>query len=109
YTVYKLQRMPVATARLFLLCFAYHRFLQINDNLIEAFVHLVDQYEAEAKSAAETAMQQAFIDATANLKAAGQVLTLFIDKSIAENVPFAQVKEKAFSLLQPEQFAVVAD
>ncbi|MFX7849900.1 hypothetical protein ABTK11_22590, partial [Acinetobacter baumannii] len=54
YTVYKLQRMPVATARLFLLCFAYHRFLQINDNLIEAFVHLVDQYEAEAKSAAET-------------------------------------------------------
>ncbi|MFX5656636.1 hypothetical protein ABTE24_20890, partial [Acinetobacter baumannii] len=56
-----------------------------------------------------TAMQQAFIDATANLKAAGQVLTLFIDKSIAENVPFAQVKEKAFSLLQPEQFAVVAD
>lgn len=109
YTVYKLQRMPVATARLFLLCFAYHRFLQINDNLIEAFVHLVDQYESEAKSAAETAMQQAFIDATANLKAAGQVLTLFIDKSIGEDVPFAQVKEKAFSLLQPEQFAVVAD
>lgn len=109
YTVYKLQRMPLATARLFLLCFAYHRFLQINDNLIEAFVHLVDQYESEAKSAAEAAMQQAFIDATANLKAAGQVLTLFIDKSIPEDAPFAEVKEKAFSLLQPEQFAVVAD
>jgi hypothetical protein len=32
YTVYKLQRMAVQIARLYLLCFAYHRFRQINDN-----------------------------------------------------------------------------
>jgi hypothetical protein len=44
YTVYKLQRIAVATTRLYLLCFAYHRFRQINDNLIEAFIHLIDQY-----------------------------------------------------------------
>lgn len=37
YTVYKLQRMARAQTRLYLLCFAYHRFRQINDNLIEAF------------------------------------------------------------------------
>jgi hypothetical protein len=40
YTAYKLRRMSLATVRLYLLCFAYHRFRQINDNLIEAFVHL---------------------------------------------------------------------
>jgi len=39
YTVYKLQRMPLARARLYLLCFAYYRFGQINDTLIEAFIH----------------------------------------------------------------------
>jgi len=44
YTVYKLQRMAGPTVRLYLLCFASHRFRQINDNLIEAFIHLVDQY-----------------------------------------------------------------
>jgi hypothetical protein len=49
YTVYKLQRMATAIVRLYLLCFAYHRFRQINDNLIEAFIHLVDQYEKHAK------------------------------------------------------------
>jgi hypothetical protein len=38
YTVYKLQRMARATARLYLLCFAYYRFRQINDNLVEAFI-----------------------------------------------------------------------
>ena len=33
YTVYKLQRMAVSASRLYLLCFATHRFRQINDNL----------------------------------------------------------------------------
>ena len=36
YTVYKLKRMDPGPARLYLLCFAYDRFRQINDNLIEA-------------------------------------------------------------------------
>ena len=53
YTVYKLQRMAALTTRLYLLCFAYHRFRQINDNLIDAFIHLVDQYEKQAKFASE--------------------------------------------------------
>ena len=34
YTVYKLQRMAVPTTRLYLLCFAYHRFCQINDGSV---------------------------------------------------------------------------
>jgi len=76
YTVYKLQRMPKGSARLYLLCFAFHRFRQINDNLIEAFIHLVDNYEKQAKLAAEAAMQQALLDAADRLQAAGEVLRL---------------------------------
>ena len=49
YTVYKLQRMTRATTRLYLLCFADYRFRQLNDNLIEAFIHLVDHYKKQAK------------------------------------------------------------
>ena len=66
YTVYKLQRIAVATTRLYLLCFAYHRFRQINDNLIEAFIHLIDQYEQAAKLATEEAAQTAMIEAGAH-------------------------------------------
>jgi hypothetical protein len=51
YTVYKLRRMSRGPARLYLLCFAYYRFRQINDNLIESFLCPVNQYEQEAKSA----------------------------------------------------------
>ena len=72
YTVYKLQRTAPMTTRLYLLCFAYHRFRQINDNLVDAFIHLVDQYEQVAKSAALVAAQKALSEASANLDAAGQ-------------------------------------
>jgi TnpA family transposase len=107
YTVYKLQRMAISIVQLYLLCFAYHRFRQINDNLIEAFIHLVDQYETAAKLSAQSAAQQALVAASSNLNAAGRVLNLFIDKSIPDDAPFAVVKEQAFSFLDPERFPLV--
>lgn len=109
YTIYKLQRMAEATARLYLLCFAYHRFRQINDNLIEAFIHLVDHYENQAKQASVDAMQRALTDASENLKAASAVLALFLDNEIPGDASFASVKEKAFALLEPEKFPIVAN
>lgn len=109
YTVYKLQRMPISTTRLYLLCFAFHRFRQINDNLIEAFLYLVNHYEAQAKQAADTGVQQATDEASDNLQAAGAVLNLFVDTSITDDTPFATVKEKAFSMLEPARFPLVTD
>lgn len=109
YTAYKLRRISVATVRLYLLCFAYHRFRQINDNLIEAFIHLVNQYEKQAKLGAEQALTRALTDAANHLQAAGQVLNLFVDESITDDLPFSAVKAKAFSILDPASFPVVSD
>jgi hypothetical protein len=109
YTVYKLQRMAVSTARLYLLCFATHRYRQINDNLIESFIHLVDDYEEQAKEAAETAAVEAMTEATGNLQAAGQVLSLFLDPAIPGSTPFSRVRQRAFSLLDAERFGQVSE
>jgi TnpA family transposase len=109
YTVYKLQRMAAITTQLYLLCFAYHRFRQINDNLIDAFIQLIDQYEKQAKLASVEAAQAALIEASENLKAAGEVLNLFIDSSIPDSTPFSAVKKRAFSLLEPGHFALVSN
>jgi hypothetical protein len=109
YTVYKLQRMAVPIARLYLLCFASHRYRQINDKLIEAFIHLVDQYEQQAKIASEIASAEAMSEASGNLQAAGQVLNLFLDPSIADWTPFSKVRQQAFSLLDAGRFAQVSE
>ena len=109
YSVYKLQRMAVPTARLYLLCFATHRFRQINDNLIESFIHLVDDYEQQAKVAAEIASVEAMAAATGSLEAAGQVLSLFVDPAIPDWTPFSKIRQRAFSLLDAERFGQVSE
>jgi TnpA family transposase len=109
YTRYKLRRMASASARLFLLCFCFHRFRQINDNLLEAFIYLVGQFDKHAKIAANDAMHLATSEATTNLLAAGEVLGLFVDESIAGDCPFSTVKARAFELLDPKAFPFVAD
>jgi len=101
--------MARATARLYLLCFAYYRFRQIHDNLIEAFIHLVDHYEQQAKQAAEDAIQRAVTEASEHLQAAGQVLSLFVDASIPSDAPFTVVQQQAFALLDPARFPLVTD
>ena len=109
YTVYKLQRMAPPTTRLYLLCFAYHRYRQINDHLIEAFMVRVEDYGKQAKLASEEAMRHALTEASENLRAAGEVLHLFVDESIPDDASFATVKAKAYHYLGPERIPLVAD
>lgn len=108
YTVYKLQRMPAVTTHLYLLCFAHRRFRQINDNLIEAFIHLVNQYEEQAKLAAADEAHRALIKASERLTGAGRVLELFLDDSIPGDTPFSSIKERAFSMLESASFPLVS-
>lgn len=109
YTVYKLQRMAPATTRLYLLCFAYYRYRQINDHLIEAFMVRVEDYGKQAKLAGEEAMRNALTEASESLQAAGEVLHLFVDDTIPDDATFATVKAKAYSYLGPERIPLVAD
>lgn len=109
YTIYKLQRMAQAVTRLYLLCFAYHRYRQINDHLIEAFVVRVDGYVKQAKLAGDEAVRDAMAAASDSLQAAGEVLSLFVDESIPDDAAFATVKKRAFSLLGKERIPLVAD
>ena len=109
YSVYKLRRMATPTTRLYLLCFAFHRFRQINDNLIDALIHHIGQYEKQAKLESQLATQQAITEASSSLQAAGQVMELFTDVSIPDETPFAKIRQKAFSLLKAEYFPLVSD
>lgn len=108
YTVYKLRRMAPGVARLYLLCFTCHRFRQVNDRLIEAFICLVNDYEQTARQAAGEAAQNALTEAGTHLKAAGEVLRLFVDGSIPYHASFASVRQRAFALLAPERIETVA-
>ena len=101
--------MPRGLAQLYLLCFALHRFRQINDNLIESFIHIVGQFEKQAKQAAHEARAKELEDASANLQLAGEILGLFLDGSVPKDCLFSDVQKRAFDLLDQQTFINVTN
>ena len=59
YTIFDLRRMTAGQRHLYLLCYAWQRYRQMNDNLVDALCHGMAQIEQETKDAAEEAYAKA--------------------------------------------------
>src|SRR5215475_14406809 len=109
YSVYKLKRFNESTACVYLLCFVYHRYQRVHDNLIQCFIHHVRQYREAAREEAKEQVYQHRHEGNEKLDKAAQLLRLFTDRSIAEQTPFHRVRARAFSILDASQIDFVAD
>lgn len=109
YKTDQLARMPRLEAQLYLLCFSYHRYRQINDHLIDAFVVRVETYRRHAKTASEEATKKALDEGARNLHAAGDVISLFVDASVSDETHFSDVRTKAYAFLSKDRIPIVAD
>jgi hypothetical protein len=109
YSVFRLHQLDEFLVYVYLLCFVYHRYQKLHDNLILSLIYDVRQYADEAKAAAKERVYQYRIEANQDLQKAGQVLKLFTNDNIAEQTPFHHVKAKAFSILQRDKLDFIAD
>ena len=109
YSVYKLKRFEEATAHVYLLCFVYHRYQRVHDNLLSSLIHHVRRYQEAAKTVAKERVYASHSEGNEDLDRAGQVLRLFTDDSIPQQTPFHQVRAKAFSILERDKIDFVAD
>lgn len=109
YSVYKLKRLNQWMVYLYLLCFAYHRYQRLHDNLINSLIYHIRHFGDEAKAAAKDRVYECHIESNQNLKKAGQVLKLFTDDNVEAQTPFRDVQTKAFAILERRQLEAVAD
>jgi len=109
YSVYKLKRLDTSLVYLYLLCFIYHRYQRLHDNLLGSLIHHVRQYDDAANEVAKERVYQHRTEGNENLDKAGQLLKLFTDDTIAQQTPFHRVRARAFSILQRDQIDFVAD
>src|SRR5712691_5569930 len=109
YSVYKLKRFEEATAHVYLLCFVYHRYQRLHDNLMSSLIHHVRRYHEAAKTVAKDRVYASRSEGNEALDRAGQVLRLFTDDGIPQQSPFHEVRAKAFSILERDKIDFVAD
>ncbi len=108
YSVFRLQQLDPWVVALYLLCFVFHRYQRLNDNLLTCFIHLVNEYVDEAKAAAKEQVYAQRIMRNHDLPKAGQVLQLFLTDH-APDTSFETVQARAFAILERERLADVAD
>jgi Domain of unknown function (DUF4158) len=108
YTVFNLKRMSREIVHAYLLCFISYRYQMVNDNLVNTFLYHVNKFIEGAKEAAKEQMAKEKLEANQHLKDAGKILNLFTDETIPDEIVFRAVKQKAFSILEKEKFALVS-
>src|SRR6266404_6847372 len=71
YSVYKLKRLNEWMVYVYLLCFAYHRFQRLHDNLINSLIYNVRRFGDEAKTTAHERLYECHTESNEDLKKAG--------------------------------------
>lgn len=106
YTIFDLRRMATGQCHLYLLCYAWQRYRQINDNLVGAFGHGMAQIERETKDAAGEAYAKALEKRQREAPRVGRVLLLYVDETVDDRTPFGEVRERAFTILPKDDLLV---
>jgi TnpA family transposase len=109
YSVARLKRLDEWTAYIYMICFAYHRYQQRSDNLINCLISRVRNYNDAAKISAKEQLQECHMEINENLQKAGQVLKLMTDESIPADTPFKTFQSNAFGILPRQKLITVAD
>ncbi len=109
YSVFRLKQLDENMRYFYLLCFIYHRYQRLHDNLLACLIYKVRGYTEQTKTAAKERVYQQRLDTNQALQKAGHVLKLFTDDTITHNTSFQEVQVKAFAILERQKLAAIAD
>jgi hypothetical protein len=104
YTIYDLKRFDAEQTYLYLLCYVFKRFQQINDNLVEAFTFQVKSLEKEAKEASTLDDTQPYIE-----QQIGRLILLYVDDSLSDHLTAGDMRKKAFAILPKETICFLGE
>ena len=101
HTVYGLRAMKQKNlSRLYLMCYAYNRYLKISDHIISSFTHKVNLYAGEAEEYQAEAILNAKDDDKDHRDTAAAILSLVNNKKVADNA----IRTKAYEIVPQEKF-----
>lgn len=102
YTVYDLRRLKPEQTDLYLLCYAWQRYRQLTDNLVDALGYHMKQLEEDSKTRASTQFLNEQARHAQETPQVGRVLLLYVDETVSDTTLFGEVRQRAFKILPKE-------
>ncbi len=103
YTICDLRRLKPGQTYLYLLCYAWHRYRQLTDNMVEAFGYHIRQLEDDTKAVSNKQATQIHNERQQATPRVGKLLLLYVDDTIADATPFSTVRRQAFRIMPEEK------
>lgn len=102
YTVYDLRNLKPGQTRLYLLCYAWIRYRQFSDNLVDAMFFHMKQLEDESRSVAKQLMADVQEKHRRETSKIGRLLSLYVDDSVPDPTTFGEVLRRAWKIMPRE-------
>ena len=99
YTVHDLRSLKADQARLYLLCFAWQRYRQLSDNLVDAMAHHMKQLEEESNAGAQKSFVAQQVRRHQDTPQVGRLLLLYVDDTVLDITAFCSVRQRAFKIM----------
>ncbi|SOO27218.1 transposase [Xanthomonas phaseoli pv. phaseoli] len=108
YTVHDLRNLKGDQARLYLLCYAWVRYRQLTDNLVDAMAYHMKQLEDESRAAAKQSFIAEQVRRQQDTPQVGRLLSLYVDHSVADPTPFGEVRQRAYKIMPRDTLQTTA-
>ena len=103
YTIYDLRRFKPGQTNLYLLCYAWQRYRQLTDNVVEAFGYHTRQLEDDTKAVATQQAARIHNERQQATPRVGELLLLYVDDTLTDVTPFGAVRHRAFRIMPEEK------
>ncbi|MCP4473695.1 MAG: DUF4158 domain-containing protein [Gammaproteobacteria bacterium] len=91
YPIHKLKLLSSTLRLIYILCFIYHRYHRISDNLMVSFFHYIEKYKTDAKKAVREVLVDDKLEIIEDSKKAATVLRFFDDEDIPDLDQFGKM------------------
>jgi Transposase and inactivated derivatives, TnpA family len=108
YTVHDLRNLKADQTYLYLLCYAWVRYRQFSDNLVDAMAYHMKQLEDESRAAAKQIFVAEQVRRQQDTSQVGRLLSLYIDDSVPDLTPFGDVRKRAYKIMPRDTLQTTA-
>lgn len=102
YTVHDLRNLKVDQTHLYLLCYAWQRYRQVTDKLVDAMAYHMKQSEDESSTGAKPAFVAEQVRRHQETPQVGRLLSLYVDDSVADPTPIGEVCQRAYKIISSD-------
>jgi TnpA family transposase len=106
YTVHDLRNLKADQAHLYLLCYAWQRYRQLSDNLVDAMAYHMKQLEEESSAGAQKSFAAEQVSRRQDTPQVGRLLLIYVDDTVADATPFGNVRQRAYKIMPKDTLQI---